>query len=146
MLKQKYPPFSPLVRLAHNSSFLPITRLPTFFPSKTPQGTLDEAVVGRKNGTCTFFRSSPLDARLSAHRIASFTIFFSPLSSPPPSQTAIPYLCSTAFYAPPRTVPRLILRVPIPPLPYKTLLFLFTPSSIGPRDVLPGEHLCGNES
>lgn len=107
ILKQIYPPFSPLVPipLAHNSSFLPITRLPTFFPSKTPQGTLDEAVVGRKNGTCTFFRSSPLDARPSDHRIASFTIFFSP-----PPQTAIPYLCSTAFYAPPRTVPRLILR------------------------------------
>lgn len=85
ILKQIYPPFSPLVPipLAHNSSFLPITRLPTFFPSKTPQGILDEAVVGRKNGTCTFFRSSPLDARPSDHRIASFTIFFSPLPKLP---------------------------------------------------------------
>lgn len=139
MLKQKYPPFSPLVRLAHNSSFLPITRLPTFFPSKTPQGTLDEAVVGRKNGTCTFFRSSPLDARLSAHRIASFTIFFSPLSSPPPP--LLPFL----ICVPPRFTlhlePFLASFYASP-----SLLFLFTPSSIGPRDVLPGEHLCGNES
>lgn len=127
-----HPPFSPLlpIHLVHNSSFLPITRLPTFFPLKTPQGTLDEAVVGRKNRTCTFFRSSPFDARPSTHRIASFTIFF----FPPHPQTAIPYLCSTAFYAPPRTVPRPILRdhSHSPPLPYPPF-FLHPPREHFPR-------------
>lgn len=121
-----HPPFSPLlpIHLAHNSSFLPITRLPTFFPPKTPQGTLDEAIVGRKNRTCTFFRSSPFDARPSTHRIASFTVFFFLPTPKLPFLICVPprfTLHLEPFLAP------FYATIPIPLL-FLTLLF-FTPST-----------------
>lgn len=83
----------------------------TFFPPKTPQGTLDEAVVGRKNRTLHVL---PILSLPSTHRIASFTIFFS-LPTPEPSFL----IC-----VPPRFTPSTSNR----PSPHFTRLFQF-PSS-----------------
>lgn len=95
----------------------------TFFPPKTPQGTLDEAVVGRKNRTLHVL---PLPSVHPSNRLVHHLLF------PPHQGTVIPYLCSTAFYAlhlEPSLAP-FYATIPIPLLSlFLFFSFFFTPST-----------------